>query len=1157
MSKALKFTFLFVFVVFSFVFLVFQSDQVRAGGLCPGTSSATEVLGCSEGFVQVQCSGGDSDGVAGVQCEDLKYYPSLLEKARDEGCCIPCERDSDCPSGDVCAGYCFPAPEDIDPMFTELRSVEVSGIFRPPSLFSHIETIPLDGSHFVVAYDHYSMGFSQYHFLGLVGVAHFDGSNLVWDVNPVRFTSSNAKERITFHVARLDSSHFAVVYSSYLYIPAPKCKNYPDAKCGDDTLIIAYPIIKVGEFTGSKIKWIASDSHKKSVDTHSLANRYSEVSRTIPYSFSIYPLTSHSFVLVSAFKNGNELKGNELTVISYENSSIYFSQAYRLPGLSRPSELTVAPLDGSHFAVAYTILKHHVYGEYPIKVGVMKFPPNNFSPMWGLHLNWQVPPTILTSYGIRPLGVLSFPNSNRFVVLYSDTSCKNSENYLRIAHYQDSEIVWDSDPLPTPVEIKGWVTSVKLLDSSHILLSYHNRTAEVISIIAFNSSSVSLDSPEMVFNKGAYPIKYLSFSHLKDSDYLLSYSYTLSEIPVIQKVSFTLNQDHPSCPSGEVWNGSACVISSNLSVLAGSLLNFSRKFWKGDDFSLFCGNLSEVLPLWRGGGFGCVLRGSRGVVSGFVLDGGSVSLSSVLGGFGFDSGLCDGVLSGHGSDSGWFACDGDAPPRVWLDPGDGLLVVSKGGVNLNGVGFFSDPFWVLVNFLRGLFVRDSSVVVLPGGFDGFYYRFVPLGSGLVRRVVGFRFGSGFGVEFAGFCSNFSDLNLPRGRGVFVGSNFSGSGFVVRVNGSSSAFGSWPFLTGGLRVSGVGSECGCAPRNVSDACAGVECGVVSDGCAGFVGCGGCGSGEVCSSYHCCPSDRPVWDGSGCVECLSSGDCGVSKPYCVSEKCVECLSDGDCSGSTPVCDLTSHVCVACPSDRPKWDGSKCVECLSDADCGSGYTCDLTSHTCVEKGCTPKSRDEACGTWQCGLASDGCGGTVSCGSCDTGYSCDTTTHTCVESGGGGDDDGGNNDNGVDCDKECHDAGYECGSLTVGDTTCNCGGCQGDQVCDKGQCYDPCLDYDCGSVTVNGKNFDCGSCGLYEKCSNHKCVCSYTECSGTCCPEGDVCYNNNCCTPTPASTACSGYNCGDVSDGCGGTIHCGDCSNNELCCNHHCFLKSTGCPS
>jgi hypothetical protein len=51
-----------------------------------------------------------------------------------------------------------------------------------------------------------------------------------------------------------------------------------------------------------------------------------------------------------------------------------------------------------------------------------------------------------------------------------------------------------------------------------------------------------------------------------------------------------------------------------------------------------------------------------------------------------------------------------------------------------------------------------------------------------------------------------------------------------------------------------------------------------------------------------------------------------------------------------------------------------------CSSNQVC--TNGSCV--GCTPKTQDQACGSWVCGNVSDGCNGTISCGTCAGNSTC-----------------------------------------------------------------------------------------------------------------------------------------------------------------------------
>ncbi len=102
------------------------------------------------------------------------------------------------------------------------------------------------------------------------------------------------------------------------------------------------------------------------------------------------------------------------------------------------------------------------------------------------------------------------------------------------------------------------------------------------------------------------------------------------------------------------------------------------------------------------------------------------------------------------------------------------------------------------------------------------------------------------------------------------------------------------------------------------------------------------------------------------------------------------------------------------------------------------------------------------------------------------------------------------------------------------------GTAICYKGKVCDPaqnCQGKDCGD---NGCGGTCGKCGTHYQCEQGKCVYQAYCGDGTCdaaknencescpddcnCGDGQVCYQQACCTPS-----CQGKECG--ADGCGGT--------------------------
>ena len=78
--------------------------------------------------------------------------------------------------------------------------------------------------------------------------------------------------------------------------------------------------------------------------------------------------------------------------------------------------------------------------------------------------------------------------------------------------------------------------------------------------------------------------------------------------------------------------------------------------------------------------------------------------------------------------------------------------------------------------------------------------------------------------------------------------------------------------------------------------------------------------------------------------------------------------------------------------------------------------------------------------------------------------------------------------------------------------------------------------SQSVWSTKTDSLSCDLNAICLGGECICIDQPCGALCCPEGDACHEEICCTPT-----CTDKECGD--DGCGGS--CGDCDG--LCNEDH----------
>ncbi|MBN2494348.1 MAG: choice-of-anchor D domain-containing protein [Deltaproteobacteria bacterium] len=110
-----------------------------------------------------------------------------------------------------------------------------------------------------------------------------------------------------------------------------------------------------------------------------------------------------------------------------------------------------------------------------------------------------------------------------------------------------------------------------------------------------------------------------------------------------------------------------------------------------------------------------------------------------------------------------------------------------------------------------------------------------------------------------------------------------------------------------------------------------------------------------------------------------------------------------------------------------------------------------------------------------------------------------------------------------------------------CECsGGAGGVQTCledgsgwGECDCCD-CSGRECGPDPVCGES--CGTCGDDRTCNEDgQCECSFLECGGTCCAQGQVCHLDACCSPDCADRVCG------PDPFCGAS--CGSCSTDEVC--------------
>ena len=361
--------------------------------------------------------------------------------------------------------------------------------------------------------------------------------------------------------------------------------------------------------------------------------------------------------------------------------------------------------------------------------------------------------------------------------------------------------------------------------------------------------------------------------------------------------------------------------------------------------------------------------------------------------------------------------------------------------------------------------------------------------------------------------------------------------------------------------------------------GFNCGVAGDGCGGQLNCGTCTDPEYCGGggFDLCGGNNGLGPDGGpvCVPttCAVLGfNCGTAADGCGGLlTCGTCTDPEFCGGGGyDVCGGNNGIgkdggvlCTPTTCAKlgyncgPASDGCggtlACGTCTDPEYCGGGgfNLCGGNnglnpdgSVPCIPTTCKKLG-------YTCGTAADGCGGLLTCGTCTDPQFC---------GGGGYDVCGGNNglgsDGGPVCiPNTCASLGYNCGATGDGcGGTLTCGACTGGAYCGGGG-FDVCgtsgLSSDgappCVPTTCAAQGFNCGTAS--DGCGNP------LNC-GTCtnpqyCGGGgfDLCGGNNGLGQdggvlcTPMTCATLGYNCGQAGDGCGGTLDCGACTDPQYC--------------
>ncbi len=319
-------------------------------------------------------------------------------------------------------------------------------------------------------------------------------------------------------------------------------------------------------------------------------------------------------------------------------------------------------------------------------------------------------------------------------------------------------------------------------------------------------------------------------------------------------------------------------------------------------------------------------------------------------------------------------------------------------------------------------------------------------------------------------------------------------------------------------------------------------------------GVCDRGEDCAS---CPADCGCADGAVCEN-------GVCTQVIEDARDSTQADDGVAGQDVPK-DVSGDEGTGMMCGNGVCDpGEDCASCPVDCGCADGAVCKNGVCTQVIEDARDSTQADD------GVAGqdvpkdvpgdDGTGMICGNGVCDPGENCDSCPQDC------GCTAGQLCYQGSCCTpKTCADMGYECGQHQGNcGKTLKCGICtqHANSYCDangKCGCHADCTGKECGDDGCGGS---CGVCPANEECNHGQCTCldDKPRCNGVCCPKGDICYGQGCCTPKSCEE--QGFECGQQSDGCGSNIDCGKCDEfaNSYCdagkckCTPACDNKECG---
>jgi hypothetical protein len=354
------------------------------------------------------------------------------------------------------------------------------------------------------------------------------------------------------------------------------------------------------------------------------------------------------------------------------------------------------------------------------------------------------------------------------------------------------------------------------------------------------------------------------------------------------------------------------------------------------------------------------------------------------------------------------------------------------------------------------------------------------------------------------------------------------------------------------------------------CAGRNCG--PDSCGNANGCGTCPGGQPCSDEGRCGCNAQTC-ANGCCDlnglCVPGNtlqNCGTGGVACEPCSNAELCQDGQCATCSPNCTCIGQnfctepgenttcfvadggegpecVCLVSRAGQPFCSGTQDASgfaCATDLECQgfapgsvcvdaapSGSLCQTGNNFCAAPCCTPQNCPGCC-----------IGGTCLPGT--TRESCGINGGQCVDCSQGGDVclNGQCVCTGESCPTGCCDAGPGHEGVCLPGTSADscgtngalCATCGSGQVCHDQQCCTPdCTDAQCGSDGCGG---NCGSCQVDQECTpNGICVCTEQSCSGCCDSSGVTCE------PGTSVGAC----------GMGGQL-CMTCGSGQACQNQQC---------